>query len=48
MEEELLEHGYTYRELWDSVSIWFSEDEMIEFLEEFADNRDVRFFWIDD
>lgn len=48
MEEELFDNGYTPRELWDSVSTWFSEDEIIEFLEDFADNRDFKFSWIED
>lgn len=31
----------SYRELWDAVSQWFSSDDMIDFLENFASDRDI-------
>lgn len=31
----------SYRELWDAVSQWFSADDMIDFLENFASDRDI-------
>lgn len=41
IEDKVLERC-NYRELWDAVSCWFSSDDMIDFLENFASNRDIK------
>lgn len=40
LEDKILELC-DYRELWDNISQYFSADTMINFLEDFADVRDI-------
>lgn len=41
LEETIIAHGVGYEELYNSVSNWFSADDMCKFLEDFMDNRDI-------
>lgn len=39
--EDTILMDVTYRDLWEEVSEWFSCNDMVEFLERFADTHDI-------
>lgn len=41
LEDKIMANGYNYSDLWRSISYYFSSDDMIDFLEYFADIHDI-------
>lgn len=43
LEETIIGHGVSYEQLYNSVSNWFSADDMCKFLKDYMDWHDIDF-----